>query len=380
MKKIILSLSIILTSCSSYKNFSNQEITINKGGKEEFTLDNNYMKIESTINNEKEYFHFDTGAQSSIIIDSVYLNKINKDKKELIKGISLTGANAVKIQSYDFVSNTVNCNLFNVKNKIFKFIKINKVSQTCTNTSENSVGIIGYDFIENSEYPILLNFETNTIEAIVNISDFSNYFKSSIKIKKLGSKIIIPFNINGKTVDFLFDTGNSGGFKMKASDYNEVKQPEITIKALYNVASGLTEMRLKTYFENSILFENEKVKYKIMVNDNMHVNTVGIEFIKNYNWIFDFKNGFVYYKKSNNSITQNAFEVPKVNIQSISLNNKLLVGFKTNFCNVNYNLNDQIISVNNQLVAPENICEMQTLLNSTQNWENLKLEVIPAKK
>lgn len=380
MKQLILTLSIILSSCSSYKDFVNQEISIKKEGKQAFSLNNNFMKIEATINNEKEYFHFDTGAKSSVIKDSIYLNKINKDKKELIKGISLTGANAVKIQSYDFVSNTVNCNLFNAKNKIFKFIKINNVSQTCTKTSENSVGIIGYDFIENSEYPILLNFETNTIEAIENISDFSNYVKSSIKIKKLGSKIIIPFNINGKTVDFLFDTGNSGGFKMKASDYNEVKQPEITIKALYNVASGLTEMRLKTYFENSILFENEKVKYKIMVNDNMHVNTIGIEFIKNYNWIFDFKKGFVYYKKSNNSITQNAFEVPKVNIQCISLNNKLLVGFISNFYQGNLNLNDQIISVNNQLVGPENICEMQTLLNSTQNWENLKLEVIPAKK
>lgn len=259
MKKIMLSLSIILSSCSTYKNFSNQEITIKNRGKEKFTLDNNYMKIESTINNEKEYFHFDTGAQSSLIIDSVYLNKINKDKKELIKGISLIGANSVKIQSYDFVSNTVNCNLFNAKNKIFKFIKINKVSQICTKTSENSVGIIGYDFIENSEYPILLNFETNTIEAIENISDFSNYVKSSIKIKKLGSKIIIPFNINGKNVDFLFDTGNSGGFKMKASDFIEINPPEFIISSLYSVASGSTVMKLKTYFDTSIMFESETI-------------------------------------------------------------------------------------------------------------------------
>lgn len=376
MKKIIIILSIILSSCSSYKNFSNQEIIIKKGGKQEFTLDNNFMKIEATINNEKEYFHFDTGAQSSVIMDSVYLNKINKEKKELIKGISLTGANAVKIQSYDFISDVVNCNFFAAKNKIFKYIKINKISQTCNNTSGNSVGIIGYDFIESSEIPILLNFETKTIEAI---SGFSNYTKSAIKIKKLGSKIIMPFEINGKTINFLFDTGNSGGFKMKTSDFNEIKAPEVIISALYDVVSGVTEMKMKTYFDNSIFFENEKLESKLMVNDNTHVNTVGIEFIKKYNWIFDFKNNIVYYKKIAKEV-KDIFEKPKINIQSISLNNRLLVGFKTNFYNGNYNLNDQIISVNNQKVTPENICEMQTLLNSTQNWETLKLEVIPAKK
>lgn len=116
-----------------------------------------------------------------------------------------------------------------------------------------------------------------------------------------------------------------------------------------------------------------------MVNDNLHVNTVGIEFIKNYNWIFDIKNGYVYYNKSNTSKTQNTFEVPKVNIQSIALSNKLLVGFKANFYHGNLNINDQIISVNNQKVTPENICEMQKLLNTTQNWDTLQLEVQPAK-
>lgn len=34
-----------------------------------------------------------------------------------------------------------------------------------------------------------------------------------------------------------------------------------------------------------------------MVNNKTTVNTLGIDFIKNYNWILDFKNSSVYYKR-----------------------------------------------------------------------------------
>ena len=45
-----------------------------------------------------------------------------------------------------------------------------------------------------------------------------------------------------------------------------------------------------------------------------------------------------------------------------------------------HQLGDQIISVNGQKVTTENQCELQDLLNKTDDWNSLQLEVIPAQK
>ena len=41
-----------------------------------------------------------------------------------------------------------------------------------------------------------------------------------------------------------------------------------------------------------------------------------------------------------------------------------------------YNINDQIIAVNYQKVTPQNICEMQSLLNETNDWNTLQIEIL----
>jgi hypothetical protein len=89
-----------------------------------------------------------------------------------------------------------------------------------------------------------------------------------------------------------------------------------------------------------------------------------------------FFNYFLYFLQ--NFVNQEII-IKKGEKQEFTLDNKLLVGFVTNFYKGNLKLNNQIISVNNQKVTTENICEMQTLLNTTQNWDTLQLEVLPAK-
>lgn len=374
MKKIIFAVSIILTSCNSYKDYTNQEVTFLKKTTLKFTLDSNKMLIPVTINNNNGLFLFDTGAMSSVIQDSLFLNKIKTDINSLKKGIKLVGANGVEIQSYNFISTEANCNLFSSKHKIFKFIKINKINQSCNKNIQDEDGIIGIDFIKESQNPILLDFEKNTIQILDESFSLNDYTKSSVKIKKLGSKIVLPIDINGKKVDFLFDTGNSGGFKIREKDFTIVTKPDLSINTLYGLASGITELKMDTYFNNSILFENERINSKLMVNNKTTVNTLGIDFIKNYNWVFDFKNCALYYKKIKNQ-EKEVFEIPKFQIQSISINQKLFVGFKTNFYDGNLNIKDQIVSINNEIITPENICEMENLLNSTTNWDDLKIEV-----
>ena len=124
-KKLLLLASSTIISCSSYKDYSNQESVLNENSIQNFTLENNKLHIPALINNESGIFLFDTGAQSSALLDSMFLQKINKNN-ELKKGTKIVGANGVTIQSYNFVSSTANSGFFTSKNKIFRFIKILK--------------------------------------------------------------------------------------------------------------------------------------------------------------------------------------------------------------------------------------------------------------
>ncbi|MBC5835235.1 hypothetical protein G6N05_14775 [Flavobacterium sp. F372] len=376
--KSILSLIIVsstIISCSSYKDYSNQVSILNENSIQSFTLENNKLHIPTLINNESGIFLFDTGAQSSALLDSMFLQKINKNN-DLKKGTKIVGANGVTIQSYNFVSSTANSGFFTSKNKIFRFIKILKQkTKYCNEVHPNNIGIIGIDFIENSELPVLLDFEKSRIEILNKDFTFQNYTKSSAKIKTLGSKIILPLVINNKKIDFLFDTGNNGGLIIKNEDFKSSKQPNVEFNTLIETVNGISSQKIKSYYNADIIFnETEKINCKISVFDNLHINTLGIKFIKKFNWIFDFKNNVVYFKKINN-IENTDIEIPPFTIQSIAVNSKLLVGFKLNTDNNNFNINDEIISVNNNIITPENVCEMQNLLNSKPNWDELKIEI-----
>lgn len=373
--KLLLLVSSTIISCSTYKDYSNQESALKVNSIQNFTLENNKLHIPATINNENGIFLFDTGAQSSVLLDSLYLQKINKNNK-LKKGTKIVGANGVTIQSYNFVSSTANSGFFTSKNKIFRYIEIlNQKTKYCNEVHPNNIGIIGIDFIESSEFPVLLDFENNKIEVLNKDFVFQNYTKSSAKIKTLGSKIILPLVINNEKIDFLFDTGNNGDLIVKSKDFKSTNQPNIELNTLIVTVNGFSSQKIKSYYNANIIFnETEKINCKISVLDNLHINTLGIKFIKKFNWIFDFKNNIVYFKKINN-IENSNIEIPPFKIQSIAINSKLLVGLKLNTDISNFNINDEIISVDNKLVTQENICEMETLLNSTSNWDELKIEI-----
>lgn len=373
--KLLLLVSSIIISCDSYKDYSNQESILKENSVQNFTLENNKLHIPVLINNESGIFLFDTGAQSSVLLDSIYLQKINKNN-ELKKGTKIVGANGVSIQSYNFVSSTANSGFFTSKNKIFRYIKIlNQKTKYCNEVHSNNIGIIGIDFIENSEFPVLLDFENNKIEVLNNDFTFENYTKSKAKIKRLGSKIILPLLINNKKVDFLFDTGNNAGLLIKNKDLKSTKEPNVELNTLIATVNGLSLQKLKSYYNADIIFnETEKINCKISVFDNLHINTLGIKFIKKFNWIFDFKNNVIYFKKINSN-ENNDIETIPYKIQSIAINSKLFIGAKLSTDKSNFNINDEIISVNDKIITPENVCEFQNLLNSTANWEELKIGI-----
>lgn len=99
-------------------------------------------------------------------------------------------------------------------------------------------------------------------------------------------------------------------------------------------------------------------------------NLLGVGFMKNYNWILDYKKGNVYAKK----ISENHPEyLPN---KSVIENNRLFYG-ETYQKGKKEWLGKEIIAVKQTNVTPENVCEMQKLLNETKDWDQLYIEIQP---
>jgi hypothetical protein len=100
---------------------------------------------------------------------------------------------------------------------------------------------------------------------------------------------------------------------------------------------------------------------------------MGMKFIGKFNWLIDFKNKKIYIQKNKNLFESDA-NTDVNTYQVIILDEKLIIGFK-NSKSIKYNLNDEIISVNNEKITLSNRCEMQKLLNTTLNWDEIEIEI-----
>lgn len=106
---------------------------------------------------------------------------------------------------------------------------------------------------------------------------------------------------------------------------------------------------------------------KAVTNANL-----GLRFIKEFNWIFDFKNNKLYFKKLNTSkiIEPRA----DINYGAKDIDNKLVV-FLKNPNQKLFNLGDIIVKYNNVFVTSENICAIKDKLNNIKEWKNLNLVI-----
>jgi hypothetical protein len=82
--------------------------------------------------------------------------------------------------------------------------------------------------------------------------------------------------------------------------------------------------------------------------------------------------------KRNQNTTDSTFK-RKVTYYAGVIDGKLEVIVKEK-SQTKFNLGDEIVSVNRQKVTAENQCEIQDLLNKTEDWSNLQIEVLTSSK
>lgn len=99
---------------------------------------------------------------------------------------------------------------------------------------------------------------------------------------------------------------------------------------------------------------------------------LGMKFIRNFNWIIDYKNKKVYYKKNmQNEDISHYKELSEYRVDEVD--GKLTITVKKS--DAVHNLKEIIYSVNGELITPQNICEYKKKLNETKDWDNLNVEI-----
>lgn len=378
MKKLVCFIFLVIVSCKSFKDYTSQKVTLTANKSEEFSLDDNQIIIPLTINNKRGNFIFDTGAMKSVLTDNEYVKSFTLNKENYYTAIKVKGATGEYIKSNHFISDSITSKIIKGEKNIFRHVVFENKKTNCSEMTQKSNGIIGFDIFKNAAQPIILDFENNNISVLNNEYSTEGFSKLEAKIQLVtGNKIIIPFIIDGDEVDFLFDTGNNGGFLMNSKD-NKISEDKKTLECetLIGSIGNFSIEKIKMYKNVSVEYNIVNIKTNVSVFPKLTTNTVGIEFIKHFNWILDFNNGAIYLKQIKNFKDDNSTtEIEKDKLKCIALENKLIIGFKNLMFDSLLNAGDEIIAVNNETVTPENICQIQDLLNKTENWNALNIEV-----
>lgn len=384
MKKNIIILSLIsLSSCKTLNIVSNQDVKLNYAS-EKIELKNNHILMNCLIEDKQQRFLLDLGSTTSVIFDTLVIPDYHKREKGTFGSIKSGDDKSLKSA---FIALKVKNNLVEGPKKAFIVVPVfNQSMQNydcISNDNEDAVvGLFGYDFFGDDEYVSHFDFDKSIISNYKNeqlnelIKDGYNEIKSEFKDRWLS----IFVTINGVEYKFKIDTGFTGSFTIPFSaKINFINEEHQSVEGnLYHTLSGTSKKSEDCFFsDKELIFNNTKYKTALTVSKSISAQNVGIGFIKGFNWIIDNKNKKIYVKKNGLEFDTKSSFTKKYMI--ISENHKLKIMAK-NTLETKYDVGDEITSINNNIITLENICEMQDLLNKTQDWNSLQLVTVSPKK
>lgn len=381
MKKTLLLLSLItLISCKSFKIISNQDVDV-KESSEKIELKNNCILMSCAIEDKPQTFQVDLGATTSVIFDTLAIPDYYKKEKGTFG--SMKSADN-KVTKSTFVALKVNNNLASGSKKAFLVVPVfnqSMLQYDCLpkGVKNDKVGLYGYDFFGYDEYVTVMDFDKLTISNYKNerLNELIQEGYSEVKSEFKDRWLSIFVTINGTEYKFKLDTGYNGSFSIPfKKDLDFLNEEHQSIQGnLYRTLTGTTKNNTDYFFnDKEMSFNNANYKTSITASQSIKAQNVGMGFIKGFNWIIDAKNKKLYAKKNTIEIDTKSNYSKKYFI--VAENHKLKIMAK-NALETKFNVGDEITVINNTKVTPENICEMQELLRNTEDWNSLKIEVIP---
>ncbi len=377
MKTAVLFIfSLLLASCKTIRQISNEEIAM-QSGCENLLFEGKTPLFPLEINNTKTTFIFDTGATISALLDSTVIE--NFSEKDFSKFGSTKGANGKKVSNKRFAIK-FKSNVFESNNKVLTFI--NMPISPCQREKRSYKGILGLDVFFDKNLSMFLNFTDNKV---CNITDqqlqqyLSNNQYQLLKSKCKMNQITVYLTIEGKEYPFKLDTGYTGSVVMpfdKRRVFQNNKKLELE-GSLFQTISSHTNGFETIYEKMPVAFGAYNLEAKVNVSTSIKAQNIGITFIKAFDWLIDYNHNKVYIKRNQNAI-ESKFN-RKISYYAKADQGQLQIVVKEK-SQTQYQLGDQIISVNGEKVTAENQCELHDLLNKTEDWNSLQLEVISNQK
>ena len=369
MKKIILLLLLPFLSCKEYKAIV-AETTLNYKNSKLFFVDKQKDILEVSLNGVSHSLFFDTGAGATVI----YNPKFTINERRIVKNRSVYGFNKkTKTTLGTYSLDTMTSGIFKIHSK---YLYLSKKPESLCSIKESFDGILGSFF--DWEASLELNYE----EGYVKFTDEKpnlDYIELPCKFTYSG-KFYIELAVNGVRDQFLFDTGNKTTIILNSKLYHILPAKEYTIRNIAQTVAGPVQVELDIHRANFKMSDQLEFEFPVAIDHSSKRSILNDSFIKKFNWIIDPKNEKVYCKPIDKTwLTSKKTLRTKVDKILCSESNKRLLISYINFETSAYNINDQITAVNNTSVTTDNICEIQSLINQTADWNTLNLEIIPAK-
>ena len=380
---LFLSISLFFVGCKSYKAYFNQEFEEVIETSFKFKLENN--RVLCTVRDDSSSYEllFDTGCSVTTFSNDNVLKilKVYGDKTVNLayKNGKITLKNGTLNLDYSFL---------NISNNSVTYQNIELKDSSCYNSNlDGIIGMSTFTYLEGdtSKYILDLKFSDSTItiyDTLPRLKNLESYTNLKSKFY-LNKHPMIYLKIKGyeDSIKFLFDTGFD--YSMIINDekiYEKInKDSLVRMNELKKIESksGYKEKLLNSdmFISDVKLLNGENIKTPVIFSEDFSKNILGLQFIKQYDWVIDFINKEVYFKK-HEVIPNNQ------NLHASFYNMSYFVAKEKNKIYINqvnekftkYKLGAIIKSVNGTLVTEENICEMESLVNSKPDKVVLEFE------
>ena len=381
MKYIFYVSILFFTSCESFRVSKNQEYKESVEHPYKFNFVNNQIHCDVYSDSIKYDFMFDTGASRTMIFNDSIKQKSKLYGKSssvtLAYGNTVKQLKATKDLDYQFL---------NVKNKE---VLLGSFPQSTKCDGVIFDGIIGGDllnfyFTDTTKYIFNLNFSDSTItifDTITSIENFKDFDTIKSRFAVSTFSIFLKLGNNEKPVKCLFDTGFD--YSLIIDDkkiYDDIYQKDslFSLQKLIFLETPngniLKEKEAKIdCFKSTISLNQFSVNEGVIHSNLFSGNIVGIQFIKNFDWIIDFKHKQVYFKPNNiEHDLQNIYSLMYKLDYTLDVKDDRLYINQVNEKFTKYKLGTIIKSVNGIEVTSENICELKNQVYA--DLENVKLE------
>lgn len=367
MKKLIFLFAFAhtITSCKEISNAFNQSYIYEKGIVLNFNNDSK-KTVTANINGQDYNLYFDTGSGADVTINEA---KFDLKKDKILRQRDISGFDKQsKVSSVYYVTDSISSKLFRLKN-IPIFIT-GREEETCFRNDEYE-GLI--NVITDSDLPVELNYEKGYIKILDKFQTTpAGYTFLESKFSSLSSVFKIKIFALGRSDFFIFDTGNNGPILLNEEIFSPVELKN-SIDYIGNSVGGSQIVNHLKMYDADFQMKNTKFTQYVGISQGSKRSIVNFNFIKKINWIIDRKNKRVYYQiidatKLNNPYSKNH----AVHVAS-SHQGKLVVSYSTS--DSRFGISKEIISVNNQTITSQNLCEIEKLLNTTEDWEKLNVKI-----